>query len=96
MPFYEYNCQKHGRFTVSQSMFEKHEASCPECGKSAERRFSMPSIRFADPITVLQDLGKNPDGSHKGYQTLDWKADSGISPKPGQPYKTEKDLLRES
>ena len=94
MPLYEYECPIHGRFTVSQPMFGKHEADCLVCQEPAERKFSC-VFRMADPVTVLQDLGKHPDGSHKGYQILDWKADSGISPKPGQPYKTAKEVERE-
>lgn len=89
MLFYEYSCQEHGRFTIRQSMFDEHTANCPNCGKLADRRFSC-NFRSAEPITILQDLGGG-----KGYQVLDWKADSGISPKQGQPYKTAKEVSRE-
>lgn len=91
---YDFNCPLHGRFTVKQSMFTEHTANCPDCGMLAERRFSC-IFRFAEPITVYQDLGRAPDGSHKGYATVGWKADSGLSPKPRQPYKTEKEVLKE-
>ncbi len=64
-------------------MFSKHEANCSVCGEPAERRFSC-SIRFAEPLTIYQEL---PAG--KGYQEVGWKADSGISPKPGQAYPLE-------
>jgi len=95
MLFYEYECQNHGRFTVRQSMFGEHMADCPDCGLPAERRFSC-NFRMAEPITLYQDLGNAPDGSHRGYQIQGWQADSGVSPKPGQPYKTSKEVYRES
>ena len=89
MPFYEFECQEHGRFTVRQSMFCKHKANCPDCGRPAERRFSC-NFRSAEPLTIYQEL---PGG--KGYQEIGWKPDSGISPKPGQPYKTAKEVMKE-
>lgn len=92
--FYDYHCQDHGRFTVRQAMFDKHEANCPICGESGERRYSAPSIRFAEPLTTLQDLGKR-HGHHLGYEKVGWIPDSGILPKPGQPYKTAKEVARE-
>ena len=93
MPYYEYHCDEHGRFTVRQPMFDKHEANCA-CGKPAERRFSVARIRSAEPLTVLQDLGKR-DGQHLGYQKVDWIADSGIFPGRDQPYKTPEQVAKE-
>lgn len=87
--FYEYECSEHGRFLVRQNMLAERRATC-ECGKQAAHRISACNFRIAEPITLLQEL---PGG--RGYQVLDWKADSGISPKPGQPYKTAKDVERE-
>jgi len=95
MPFYDYECEGGHRFEQRREMDNRHDASCPVCEKPARLKVSLSSFRFAEPITVLQDLGNAPDGSHKGYETLDWKADSGISPKPGQPYKTAKEVERE-
>ena len=90
MPIYAYECLEHNRFEVIQSMFGERRANCPKCGKQAETRFSTFSLRSAEPITFLQEL---PGG--RGYQVLDWKADSGISPKQGQPCKTAKEVARE-
>ena len=90
MPIYTYECLDHGRFEVRQPMLSEHKANCLVCGESAERRVSVSHIRFAEPITLLQDLGGG-----KGYQVLGWKADSGISPKQGQPYKTAKEVQHE-
>lgn len=94
MPFYEFECLEHGRFTVRQPMSAEHTANCPDCGRLAERRFSC-NFRSAEPITLYQDLGRDKDGNHRGYQVQGWKADSGISPKRGQPYKTVKEVVRE-
>lgn len=89
MPFYEYECQEHGRLTVRQPMFSEHKANCPDCGMLARRIFSV-NFRMAEPVTLYQEL---PGG--KGYQVVGWKADSGISPKPGQPYKTSREVQHE-
>lgn len=91
MPFYEYVCQKHGKFSVRQSMSSDKVADCPECNEPAEFRISLPNVRIATPLTILQDLGNEIDGSHRGYQVLDKRPDSGVSHKPGQPYKTAKE-----
>lgn len=37
MPTYEYRCPKGHRFDVFQKMSEPPVATCPECGKEAER-----------------------------------------------------------
>jgi len=90
IPIYAYECLEHGRFEVRQPMADDRKANCPKCSKSAEPRISACDYRFAEPITLLQEL---PRG--KGYQVLGWKADSGISHKPGEPYKTAKQVERE-
>jgi len=74
MPFYEYDCQKHGRFEVRQPMFSEKVADCPKCGQPAERRISLPRIRIAVPLTVLQELPHS-----EGYQVIDKKPDSADS-----------------
>jgi len=71
-------------------MSDERKANCSKCGKPAEPRISACDYRFAEPITFLQEL---PGG--KGYQVVGWKADSGISPKQGQPYKTAKQVQHE-
>ncbi|KKN29855.1 hypothetical protein LCGC14_0839840 [marine sediment metagenome] len=90
MPIYAYECLKHGRFEIRQPMFDERKADCSKCDKPAEPRISLCDYRFAEPITILQDLGGN-----RGYQVLGWKADSGISPKQGQPYKTGREVAHE-
>lgn len=90
MPLYEYECGSGHQFEEYHTMDNRHDAFCPVCDGPARLRISRPSIRSAEPITLLQEL---PGG--RGYQVLDWKADSGISPKPGQPYKTAKEVQRE-
>lgn len=95
MPIYEYYCQEHKRFAVRQPMFDEREANCPECSKPAEPRLSTFNSRIAEPITLYQDLGRDKDGNHRGYQVQGWKADSGISPKPGEPLKAVKQVVKE-
>lgn len=90
MPLYEYECLEHGKFSTFQPMFGERKATCPKCGKPAEARISACNCRFAEPVTFLQELPKG-----RGYKKLGWKADSGISPKPGQPFKTAKEVDRE-
>lgn len=76
-------------------MSAERKANCPECNKPADFRISLSNFRFATPLTIVQDLGNERDGSHRGYQVLDRKPDSGVSHKPGQPYKTAKEVARE-
>ena len=90
MPLYEYECEGGHRFEERHSIEDRHNASCPMCRQPVRLLISLSDYRLAEPITVLQDLGGG-----KGYQVLGWKADSGISPKPGQPYKTAKHIERE-
>lgn len=74
MPLYEYECSEHGRFEVRQPMFSEHVSVCPECGAEARRIFSMPNVRIAIPITLVQEL---PHG--QGYAVIDRKEDSSDS-----------------
>jgi len=37
---YDFKCQEHGEFEVSQPIMAEHTASCPECGVTAQRVFS--------------------------------------------------------
>ena len=74
MPLYEFSCFEHGRFDRFQPMFSEHTSMCPECGAEARRVFSMPNVRVAIPITVLQELPHN-----QGYEVMDRKEDSSDS-----------------
>lgn len=74
VPFYEYRCQKHGRFETMQGMFSAKVANCPKCRQPAEFRISLSSFRIAVPLIVYQEL---PHG--QGYQVLDKKPDSSDS-----------------
>ena len=71
-------------------MDDRHNAYCPVCKQPVILMVSNPTFRFAEPITILQDLGGG-----RGYKQIDWQADSGISPKPGQPYKTSREVAHE-
>ena len=56
MPFYDYECEKHGVFEVFQSMTEEHKADCPVCHKDARRLFA-PSALHGLP-SQDQRMGK--------------------------------------
>jgi len=90
MPLYEYECEDEHRFEEFHRMDNRNKVVCPVCGSPARLRVSHSNFRSAEPLTVLQDLGEG-----RGYQEIGWKADSGISPKPGQPYKTAKEVAKE-
>jgi len=58
MPIYEYECSKHGRFEMLQSMMAEHKSNCPECGEMAQRIFSQSiGIRIINP--VRRQFGSN-------------------------------------
>lgn len=85
MPFYEYECQEHGRFEVRQSMFADKIADCPVCGRPAEHRISLPVLqKTREPITILQEqpdgqkptiVDKIPDRSSSDEHNLDISPD---------------------
>lgn len=89
MPLYEYECECGHRFEEFHGMDDRNNVVC-SCGKPTRLRISLSDLRFAEPLTILQDLGGG-----RGYKVIGWKADSGISPKLGQPYKTAKEVERE-
>ncbi len=67
MPYYEYVCLEHNRFTVRQGMFDERVADCPECDKPAEFRISLSNFRVAVPFTLVEDgkiIHYQPDGAN--------------------------------
>ncbi len=94
MPNYAYRCEGGHWFDSIRTINGRHDAQCPECKQPALLQISAPSVRFAEPLTVLQDLGTG-NGHHKGFQKIGWIADSGKCPPPGQPYKTAKEVQKE-
>ena len=91
MPVYEYECDAHGKFeTFNRVVNVSSTHPCPECGAESRMLISVCSHRFATPLIFLQDQGKG-----RGYKEVGRLADSGISPPPGEPYKTEKDVYKE-
>ena len=47
MPFYDFECKKHGVFEVFQRMNDEHVASCPICQNKGSRIFH-PSMLSGD------------------------------------------------
>lgn len=60
---YQFRCQEHGLFEVSQSMQEEHKARCPTCNREAQRIY-LPII-FYFPNCLW-----NPDGSKQSPDEL--------------------------
>ena len=75
MPMYEYDCPKHGRFSLIQG-YNDTDGSCPKCGAKSRRLVSVPSIRIAEPLLFFNHEGKE----------INRVPDSGINPPAGQPY----------
>ncbi len=80
MPFYEFNCEKHGRFEVRQPMESEHVSVCPTCGLVAQRRYSLLVTRVREPIMILQArshgqepviVGKIPNRSYSDERNMD-------------------------
>ena len=39
--YYDFECEKHGLFEVSQSIMSQHKFNCPHCGSQCQRRYSV-------------------------------------------------------
>jgi putative FmdB family regulatory protein len=44
MAVYEYNCEKCGKFEVTQKMTDKPLEVCPVCGSPVTKLFSVPGV----------------------------------------------------
>lgn len=42
--FYEYFCDRHGRFEVKRPINESSETICPKCGQVARQLFTPPTV----------------------------------------------------
>ena len=54
--FYDFKCPGHGTFTVEQPMLVDHVASCPQCGRPGQRKYSSLKVIWAGSVF-------RPDGS---------------------------------
>ena len=87
MPLYEYRCECGQEFEEIRPMSEYNEpASCPECGKSADRRVSNSFFRMAEPFRVV-DSGGNITQEKQVLKSMpDWQETKPIEysgvPKP--------------
>jgi putative FmdB family regulatory protein len=46
MPFYDYECAEHGRFSAMRSMAQRNDPqACPRCGAGSVRVLSEPPMR---------------------------------------------------
>lgn len=76
MPLYEYVCNNNHKVEVLKKSEDRDNTTCPICNQVTSLQISKSNFRIATPISLF---------SHEG-ELIGWKADSGISPKPGQPY----------
>ena len=57
MPTYEFECKKCGVFEVKQAMRDKHEATCPECGREDTKRiYGIPGISVMSDAEISASI----------------------------------------
>ena len=44
MPFYEYECEEHGKFEVFKYIEDKEMIICPVCSGNVKRVYSVPNL----------------------------------------------------
>ena len=59
MPTYEYICIKGCNFELVKAFNDEGPVSCPDCGSSAERQFSIPSIIYKGSGFYSTDYGSS-------------------------------------
>ena len=59
MPTYEYLCIKGCNFELIKAFNDEGPVSCPDCGSSAERQFSIPSIIYKGSGFYSTDYGSS-------------------------------------
>jgi len=69
MALYEFQCPLHGIFDVRQPMDVEHEATCPECGKPAQRKFNSVPYWLDNPPD-LSDIEKDRKDRARERATL--------------------------
>ena len=66
---YEFECPEHGRFEVNQPIMVEHKATCPVCGKEAQRRYFMPQWFYDKPRTLFDKRGNYREDPFDTYKT---------------------------
>lgn len=90
MPIYDYKCNSCGNaFETRQSFHDEPVASCPACGKSAERQITAVAVHFKGSGFYKTDYGSSSRSSNGNGKSSDTKSDSEGAKKDSAP-KSEK------
>lgn len=73
MPLYSFRCLAHDKtFDIYQTMDERHEANCPECGKPMQRIYT-PSYIPSHPKLGKDRIELFNNLALDGHMSKDWK-----------------------
>jgi len=72
MPYYDYDCSKHGVFEVFQRMLDKHDANCPVCGCKGIRLLSASALHGLP--SQDKRMGKTRDELYQNLGKEGWMA----------------------
>jgi putative FmdB family regulatory protein len=65
MPLYEFECDRHGSFTLTRPMSRAAEdGTCPACGESAPRVISAPTLFTMRPL-AREAASRNEKSRHE-------------------------------
>jgi putative FmdB family regulatory protein len=65
MPVYEYECERHGSFTLTRPMSRASESGdCPACGAAAQRVITAPTLFTLRPL-ARQAAARNEKSRHE-------------------------------
>ncbi|MBM3960154.1 MAG: zinc ribbon domain-containing protein [SAR202 cluster bacterium] len=86
MPIYDYKCSSCGKtFETRQSFYDDPVASCPVCGKSAERQITAVAVHFKGSGFYKTDYGSSSRSSNGNGKSTDTKSDSADGKKDVSP-----------
>lgn len=67
MPFYDYECTKHGAFELVRPMSQSADpATCPECGGASNRVITAPRLRTLGALT-RSSMERNERSRHSPH-----------------------------
>lgn len=74
MPLYSFRCLVHDKtFDIYQTMDERHEANCPECGNPMKRIYT-PSYIPSHPKLGITRQEMFDNLAMDGHMSKDWRA----------------------
>ena len=54
---YQFTCEEHGYFEVTQELHSEHKAKCPKCNLYARRIFTVPKWYYDNPKPLYHKNG---------------------------------------